>query len=428
MKIDFSCQSCGKAFSVSSELAGKKAKCKKCGQPLVVPHPAQEEEILAAVIEEDQLAPSLPIDQSVVSSANAGLNNPSHIPQHVINNPQHAINGTVASNPGNIKISKLRYLRSYPTWFWIWHGLGLICALLCYFVSLLFIPLVLFFGFCCFLYWRRVTTQFRSGCANPAKVVSIDPPLVAAFTNLTKGALETNIIKIAKQPIKKFSTGMPTLGQKIATIALYENGFPESQHWSSFDPKPVNCVTGNDASINQVLSTFTQEDWQELEVGLAQVPQPFKPGHYRVYSPAEFQPRAIPSGDQIKQIVMSHLQDQDHVFLFQAIQQEMLTTIAQFVPHNALSHVWGIITEFGDCSHAMVFSDVGVFYNFKDTGTGQFGYADIVGALSSDSGLEIMLRGGAQGRRIQFAYLDFRRPVLSRLDMLFDQISGRLFD
>jgi len=168
---------------------------------------------------------------------------------------------------------------------------------------------------------------------------------------------------------------MPTLGQKIATIALYENGFPESQHWSSFDPKPVNCVTGNDASINQVLSTFTQEDWQELEVGL-----------------------------------------------------EMLTTIAQFVPHNALSHVWGIITEFGDCSHAMVFSDVGVFYNFKDTGTGQFGYADIVGALSSDSGLEIMLRGGAQGRRIQFAYLDFRRPVLSRLDMLFDQISGRLFD
>ena len=37
--ISFSCNSCGKTFSVADELAGRKGKCKSCGAAIVVPQP-----------------------------------------------------------------------------------------------------------------------------------------------------------------------------------------------------------------------------------------------------------------------------------------------------------------------------------------------------------------------------------------------------
>lgn len=39
--INFNCTSCGKAYSVADNLAGRKAKCKTCGTSVVVPEPAK---------------------------------------------------------------------------------------------------------------------------------------------------------------------------------------------------------------------------------------------------------------------------------------------------------------------------------------------------------------------------------------------------
>lgn len=41
--IEFSCDSCQKQFRVDDKLAGRKATCKKCGNPIVVPAPASVE-------------------------------------------------------------------------------------------------------------------------------------------------------------------------------------------------------------------------------------------------------------------------------------------------------------------------------------------------------------------------------------------------
>lgn len=38
--ISFSCSGCGRSFSVPDEFAGRRAKCKTCGGPVVVPPPA----------------------------------------------------------------------------------------------------------------------------------------------------------------------------------------------------------------------------------------------------------------------------------------------------------------------------------------------------------------------------------------------------
>lgn len=79
---------------------------------------------------------------------------------------------------------------------------------------------------------------------------------------------------------------------------------------------------------------------------------------------------------------MSNLAETDRVYLFQAITQEMLAAISQFMPQEAVNCVWEIVSESGEpCLHAFVFSDMGVFYNFKDSGAGRFGYDEVVGGL-----------------------------------------------
>jgi len=414
MKIEFDCV-CGKHYSVKAEYAGKKAKCKKCGYSILVPHlDASEDEIGVEVVDVEVVNEE--VAKEVVLSAVRAQN-------ATVPDPEHVISGTYASNPGQVKISKLKYISSYPKWFWIWHGLLLVSIGLCFW-SFGFIPFVLFFIAACWLFWKRVTTQFRSGCANPGQVVSIDPPLIAAFTNLSKGVYDTNIIKILSQPIKKLSTGVPTIGQKIATVALYEDNFPCGEHWSSFDPKPVACVTKNQQAISGVMSTFSAEDWREMDEALLQVPQPYQPGHYRIYSPEEFAPRHRPSGDEIKEIVRRGLHEQGSAFLFHKLDQEKLTTIGSFTPAAGVSSTWGIVSALGDeCKEALVFSDVGIFYNFKETGSGRIGYEDVVGALSSNSGLEIMLRDRT---RIHIPKTHFLSGLLGQLDMIFDQISGRI--
>src|SRR4051794_9578372 len=44
MPISFSCENCGRRYSVGDELAGKAGKCKACGQRFTVPQPARSSE------------------------------------------------------------------------------------------------------------------------------------------------------------------------------------------------------------------------------------------------------------------------------------------------------------------------------------------------------------------------------------------------
>ncbi len=49
--IDFDCPQCHGHFSVADNLAGRRARCKKCATPLTIPSPAQQAAIEAALVE-----------------------------------------------------------------------------------------------------------------------------------------------------------------------------------------------------------------------------------------------------------------------------------------------------------------------------------------------------------------------------------------
>lgn len=46
--IDFTCPECGFSFAVSDTLAGRRAKCKKCGTPLTIPALAESAAVISA--------------------------------------------------------------------------------------------------------------------------------------------------------------------------------------------------------------------------------------------------------------------------------------------------------------------------------------------------------------------------------------------
>ena len=53
--ISFACPACQKAYKVADEMAGKKAKCKQCGQVMMIPPPVVEAQIVEEEIVEAEV-------------------------------------------------------------------------------------------------------------------------------------------------------------------------------------------------------------------------------------------------------------------------------------------------------------------------------------------------------------------------------------
>src|SRR5262245_31971896 len=70
MAIVFSC-ACGQKFSVGESLAGKSARCKKCGAAVVIPQAAPEEPEEVELVAEEEAAP-VPVDEPKRNAAGKG--------------------------------------------------------------------------------------------------------------------------------------------------------------------------------------------------------------------------------------------------------------------------------------------------------------------------------------------------------------------
>ena len=182
---------------------------------------------------------------------------------------------TFASVPGEVRLNPLRYGRFFPTWP-IALALALLAGVLLtvqsWFGLFVFIPALLVN----WLYWRHQAAHFALGCANPAKVVSLNPPLVAVYTDLTTGERAYPVIKIIRD-----SSAPSSVGDKYATVSLYR-GSSEAERWEDFDPKPAQCATMDEAALSKLKSRIPAEEWTALEEGLKKVPQPWKLGTYPI--------------------------------------------------------------------------------------------------------------------------------------------------
>jgi hypothetical protein len=234
----------------------------------------------------------------------------SHVMTDDPNQPFTVDERTQASNPGQLRINYLYWLRSFPQKparlilpliflagiaFFLNHAFAVaVLEKLRTGQSIQNLPFVLLSPIIFnVLFWFGISQQlnqliwlfthvrehFIYGCTTPGIVVSAKPALVAVITDLRTRETEYPVIKVLPQPLHWMKHGVPPIGTKLATVALY-SGSLHNDHWDDFHPIVINCVTGNQADINRVFRSIPQQDWLELEVGLEQVPK--KPGLYPI--------------------------------------------------------------------------------------------------------------------------------------------------
>lgn len=130
MKIQVACESCNKSYSVKPELAGRRVKCKQCGHQFRIPE--SDPEVVPVIDVEPLPDRSTSAPSATAASPIVPVATPANVPgsgaleKNVMNafpqnatergfdhanppNLNHMLGGTMASNPGNVKVSKLRY-------------------------------------------------------------------------------------------------------------------------------------------------------------------------------------------------------------------------------------------------------------------------------------------------------------------------------
>ncbi|MBN1516507.1 DUF3239 domain-containing protein [Candidatus Sumerlaeota bacterium] len=205
------------------------------------------------------------------------------IENHEYNAPQ-----TYASNPGMLEVNISYYLKCYHPWGnWLLWSLTILIPLAIAAASWLFTHapkdpmktsqsvaailggITMPLGFA-FTYIRQIRDKFRNGDIVPGIVVGDD--LVAVRANLSKDENQYPAVKILRQPLSRSCHRPPAIYDRVAAIATYKEGDPESPHWRDFYPQVVQCCTKNEKEIERVFQSIPQGEWDALERCLQRLP------------------------------------------------------------------------------------------------------------------------------------------------------------
>ncbi len=182
---------------------------------------------------------------------------------------------TEASHPGGVKISKWRWFMRYPRWpmvlTLVFVG-AVVAAVTVHWGSWLLVPPPVVGGF---YYWRRIREHFLMGCANPGRVVSTSPLLIAVRTDLSHGRGYYPVVKVIKEKPSGRWSSPPVEGERVVTVALYSaHSEGTAPHWGDFDPLPVEPVAVKLEDATRLLESLPDEEWSGLDRAIADLPAP----------------------------------------------------------------------------------------------------------------------------------------------------------
>jgi len=136
--------------------------------------------------------------------------------------------------------------------------------------------------------WQRFREHFHYGDTTPAQVLDARSGLVAAYTDLdTQGLYRFPVINIFIEKLHLARTRLQD-GEQVATFSLYwRSPSVSSERWGGFNPIVARCVSADQAACDAARDKIPSAHWQALQVGLQQVPKPWKPGLYHITLPPE---------------------------------------------------------------------------------------------------------------------------------------------
>ena len=408
MPINVRC-TCGATYRVKDELEGKLMRCKSCDAKLRIREAGSERS-----------------ESATETARSEVLREPSlHSPEEErriereLRRSQEASN-TAASNPGKFKASILQYSKAYPKWPMIWFG-GLFASIIMCIVTPWFLIVAAFFAFATWFYCTQLRTQFIAGCVNPGIIVSIQPPLVAIYTDLAKGGNKFPVVKIEAHPIHRMSTGAAEQDQKITTVAFYESMEDELEHWTDFIPRLTACATSDRRIIQKQLKSIESDDWANLKAALSQVPKPLTPGLYRYY-PDESLDRNFELEDDDIDGLIEGVMDGVNNCLMISNGDRIPSEAKTYIPSDARNEILAVVTSAqvsADDDQGIALSAFGAYYRFSEIGKGQLTWDEIAGAFLARGVLEITF---TDGERLEIPTSHFLSQTKVRLEILMDTI------
>ena len=191
------------------------------------------------------------------------------------------VNEAFATNPANVKPSFLMVFRQdLPAiitigvlislifvplglfvWNWLWLGMLLIPA---------FVVLV----------YGGTRRLLRLGACCPAKVVSLDPPRLAIYSDMTMRLDAFHpAITVKEFNSKGLSGGPVQIGDNLVVAAFYEPGDEAmpNERWKGLSATAtIRGVTSNAHDIQRTFESVEADEWERLEEGARLVRPPFE--------------------------------------------------------------------------------------------------------------------------------------------------------
>lgn len=196
----------------------------------------------------------------------------------------------VADTPSHINVNLLRWL-SFRPWF--------ACAWLVMLVASVLLSFVSTFGGAAIgaliliaaSYWFRIWKFFWHGGLIPAVVVSEEPPLVAAYSNLSQVAEFLPHVKVQQVRLGD----APKIGQRVVGVAWYTMPVA-GRTWVDFKVVPLLQATASSEKLAAAEAKLGEDSWQLLNVSLASLSKPIQPGLYAI-DPKSFAPQMLIGSD-----------------------------------------------------------------------------------------------------------------------------------
>ncbi len=393
MTINARCE-CGWHEVVSDDLLGKEILCEECGAMVLVKRRKKARKRKPAAIEEEL--------------------------EELIDSTQSA-----ASNPAMLRVSYFRYVMAYPKWPVIFSVFLAGSIALSATVSWWFGILVAFFAWALHMHRQRVKSSFIAGCVNPAQVLSLTPPLVGVFTDLRKGPGEWPVIKVMPQPLHKTTSGLPVEGQRLPTVASYQSMFDELEHWDDFHPRLPDVASSDAEGLDRILASIPEDEWQEMEAGLAQIPKSPKPGLYRIYSRRALTADRKTDRRVVAKIVSAYLDGLSSDYCFTPDDGLTLEKVSECRSGYAKSvkqpEMLAIVEGKGsDASTGMLLTPDGFHFHFRKFGKGRHKWSEVIGAFCDEQTFEVYL---TDDRRLRIPRNQFMSGVLARLESTINEIA-----
>lgn len=187
-----------------------------------------------------------------------------------------------ASTPANIPLETARWMKHHPLWPVLYPVLAGTCLLLMLWGPSGFLWLALLFAFLTFRYWGKVRHAFRHGNANPARLLSVRPPLVAVWSDLTTSEEQGHpAIKVLPYPLKTVLGQPLQVGQAVPTASIYQ-GSEDAEAWKDLTVYLLEEGSADHAALGEMLGRIPPEEWAELDGALEAAGWQMKPGLHRL--------------------------------------------------------------------------------------------------------------------------------------------------